>query len=198
MEKEILYFGYGANAHKDMIRALIGRAPKGFRAKLKNYGLFVQSWKDIPSSVREILGNVWGTNFNSYIAIPLKGATTWGTAWKITRTERNIIGEWEFHNKWFTPVNINIEDEKGKTFGAETEIILNFKPREPLVNKKSYPFFVTNKKEILKVARKVRKKFLESINKLKGVRETGVKKNERDIEKGISPSCCSFGLSFGF
>ena len=36
-EKEIIYFGYGGNANGDMMKALIGRIPKSFPAKLEDY-----------------------------------------------------------------------------------------------------------------------------------------------------------------
>ena len=158
-EKKIFYFGYGANAHKDMIKALLGRVPEGFKAKLENYGLFIQAWLDIPLEAKKILEKTWDESFSSYIAVPLKRATIWGTAWEITERERAIIGEWELHHKWYLPVHVTITNEEGKTFEAETEIIPRFYRKIPAIQDKEYPHFPNDKAKMLKLAREVRKKF---------------------------------------
>ena len=160
-EKTILYFGYGANAHKDMIKALVGRVPKGFKTKLENYGLFIQSWLDIPLEVKKILQESWDDKFSSYIAVPLKGAVVFGTAWEITEQERAIIGEWELHHKWYLPVKVKLINEKGKSFKAETEIIPRFYTKIPAIQEKEYLFFSNKKAKMLKLARKLRKRFLK-------------------------------------
>lgn len=160
-EKVVIYFGYGANAHRDMIKALVGRVPKGFKAKLKDYGLFIQSWLDIPLEAKQTLKEVWDDTFSSYIAVPLKGAVVWGTAWELTERERAIIGAWELHHKWYIPVKIKLADEKGKSFEAETEIIPRFYTKIPAIQEKEYPHFPNNKSKMLKLARKEREEFLK-------------------------------------
>ena len=163
-EKEVLYFGYGANAHKDMIKALVGRVPKGFKAKLEDYGLFLQSWLDIPLEAKKTLEEVWDEKFSSYIAVPLKKTEVWGTAWKITPRKRAVIGEWELHHKWYLPVKIKVLNEKGKVFEAETEIIPRFYTKIPAIQEKEYLHFPNDKIKMLKLARKVRKAFLNKSN----------------------------------
>jgi hypothetical protein len=37
----IRYFGYGANASPDMMKAIIGRKPSGFSAWLEGYELWI-------------------------------------------------------------------------------------------------------------------------------------------------------------
>ncbi|MEK6915665.1 MAG: gamma-glutamylcyclotransferase family protein [Nanoarchaeota archaeon] len=160
-EKNVMYFGYGANAHKDMIKALIGRTPKGFKAKLRDYGLFIQSWLDIPLEAKKTLEEAWDESFSSYIAVPLKGVVVWGTAWEITEKERAVIGEWELHHKWYLPVKIKIVDEKGKISEAETEIIPRFYTKVSAIQEKEYPHFPNDKAKMLKLARKLRKDFLK-------------------------------------
>lgn len=161
-EKEIIYFGYGANANKDMMKALIGRVPKSFSAKLEDYGLFVQSWNEIPFAARKFLKHSWDSSFQSYIAVPLKGNRIFGTAWKITQTEREMIGKWELHYHWYFPVEVKIKDEKGKTFKAKTEIIYKYKTNEKPIVTKDYPSFVAPKKKMLKLANEDREEFLEN------------------------------------
>lgn len=159
--RKIIYFGYGANSDLKMINALIGRIPFGFKAKLKDYCLFVQSLSEVPSEAKKILEKVWDENFKSYIAVPFNGKIVFGTAWEITQQERKIIGEWELHHKWYFPVNIKIIDENGNIFEAETEIIQKFSS-EKLIEGEHYPAFLNDKDKMLKLAKKIRKDFLEN------------------------------------
>lgn len=164
-EKKIIYFGYGANAHKDMIKALIGRAPSGFKAKLKNYSLYIQSWSSIPLEAKKILEVVWDKNFSSYIAIPKKNGVVWGTAWRMTKKEREIIGEWELHPKWFIPIKVKVIDEDGNAHEAETEIIPQSYTRKKAIIEKEYSYFPNNKRKMLKLAKEVRKEYLKKDKK---------------------------------
>jgi hypothetical protein len=160
--KKILYFGYGANAHKDMIKALVGRVPRGFKARLDNYGLFIQPWSKISSKAKKTLKNNWDKKFSSYIAVPLKGSLIWGTAWEITKEERAIIGKWELHYKWYFPRDIKIFDEKNRMFNAQTEIILKYSTKKSAIQDKAYPNFPNSKSKMLKLAREDRKEFLKN------------------------------------
>lgn len=159
-KRKVNYFGYGANAHKEMMKALIGREPEGYRCVLKEYGLFLQSWSEIPRKAREILKKSWNKDFSSYIVVPCKGVLTWGKVWKLTREERKIVGEWEIHNIWYTPIKVHVYNEKGKKVAAETEIIPIFKTTQKAIQTKRYKNFLNKKKKMLKLARDVRKRYL--------------------------------------
>lgn len=159
--QKILYFGYGANASKEMMRSLIGRVPNGFKAKLKDYGLFVQGWKEIPLIARNSLRKSWNSSFSSYVAVPLKNEVVHGIAWKIKKSERAVISSWELHGKWYKPIKVKIENSGGEFFDAQTEIIydFNFRGRE-IISGEDYTYFLNDKEKMLKLARKVRSEFL--------------------------------------
>lgn len=162
-DQEVLYFGYGANAHPEMIEALIGRTPEGFRAVLRGHGLFVQSWLEIPLKARALLEKNWDKNFRSYIVTPLKDAVTWGMAWKLTKQERAIVGEWEMHEIWFQPIKVEIFDEQGENYLAETEVIDDFKITGLPIQERDYENFPFQKEKMLEIARLVRKEFLSNL-----------------------------------
>lgn len=153
MIKKIIYFGYGANSSSEMIQAIIRRRPKGFPARLKNYSLYLQEWNKLSKEVKEELGKHWDFRFKTYIAVPSSLGICYGTGWFITPKERKMISKWEF---WYKPVKVKIENEKGKIFNAETEIIL--KKSKDKITKKNYKKFPNNKKKMLELAKKVASK----------------------------------------
>ncbi len=164
-EKEIFYFGYGANAFSDMMNAIIGRRPKGYPTKLENYALYVQQWNEIPQKAQNALKS-WGPEFSSYIAVPLKGAYLWGTCWSVTQAERDIVGDWEYHHIWYTPIKVKVLNKAGKKVLAQTEMIPKYTPKgqKPITSKR-YKAFVANKAKMLRVAVKSRKEYFARLKK---------------------------------
>lgn len=159
MVKKIYYFAYGANSYPEMIKSIIGRAPSGFKYELKGYRLGLQKWKDIPQKVKTILMRWWSKDFSSYSIMKSKEHSVIGRIWKITRKERELVGNWELHNIWYKPIKIKRKINK-RLIILETEMIskglLNHAK-----NNKPYYYFPVNKKQILHVAKKVRKDYLK-------------------------------------
>ncbi|MDP3728838.1 MAG: gamma-glutamylcyclotransferase family protein [bacterium] len=162
MEKKIFYFGYGANAYPEMIEALLGRKAKGKKAILKDYGLFLQSFSEVPSKAQSLLQKCgWGKTFLSYIITPCKGSVVHGTLWEMTSQERAIIGEWELHHFWYIPIKVRIDTKNKKGILVQTEIIPQYSTDKKPIIKEKYSSFPNAKTKMLHLARKVRKEFLE-------------------------------------
>ncbi|MEK6845878.1 MAG: gamma-glutamylcyclotransferase family protein [Nanoarchaeota archaeon] len=162
MTKKVLYFGYGANKNPEMIAAIIGRKPCGFPAKLFNYGLFIQSWKDIPVKARKILRETssFEEGFKSYCISPSKGKSTQGMVWTITRLERQLIGAWELHGVWYKPIVVDVTTLNGKIIkNVETEVIRSKEIKQFMLGNR-YKAFPNDQRIMLMEARKTREEFL--------------------------------------
>ena len=96
MEKKILYFGYGANSQREMMEAITGnRNLKGQPAILKGYTLCIQKLSQAPDSVKKILRESWGDNFETYIIKPDKNGEVAGTIWELSPQDREVVRDWE-------------------------------------------------------------------------------------------------------
>lgn len=150
-----LYFGYGANSSPLMMEAIIGRRPEGFKAKLMGYALYVQAWEEIPEAAKKILQPSWDKDFRSYIAVPEEGALTWGMAWYLTSEELPMVGNWELHGIWYTPIQVQIVDLSGRSFEGETEVILS--TNSPMrIDGETYPIFLNDQEQMIRVAEETR------------------------------------------
>ena len=158
--KEVFYFAYGSNPHTEMIKAIVGRKPEGFDYELKGYELCVQSWKDIPNESQKILKIWWDKSFKSYSLRKNTLKSVYGRIWKLTREERNLVGNWELHNIWYKPIKIK-RKINNKIAIIETEMIKN-NEMTPVINSQHYPNFLVDKNKILKVAKIVREAYLRS------------------------------------
>src|SRR3989344_9531308 len=156
MGKQINYFGYGANKTKDMIKSMIGRVPESNPAVLENFELCIQDFDEIKSpKVKKILKKVgWNSRFKTYCIRRAKGKKVYGTLWKTTKKEHELIDNWEIHKIWYTCTKIIVKS-KGKNFHALTEII-DDKKLKPSRFGKRYPAFLNNKARMLRIARQLR------------------------------------------
>lgn len=148
--KTIRYFGYGANASPDMIKAIIGRKPSGFVVRLEDFELWVQSWQDIPSSVRKILKNNWTLDFRTYCISPKRGKKVKGHVWLLTPEERQLVSKWEF---WYQPIKTKIKIQDGSSMTVETEIVKKSSLNKDELNGERYKFFLNNKRQMLNIAK---------------------------------------------
>ncbi len=158
------YFSYGASRSTEMIKAIIGRKPKGFDYELKGFELCLQTWSAIPKRVQLILKPSWGKDFKSYFIRRNHEKSVWGKVWIISTKEYKLIGNWELHNIWYKPIKMK-KKIKGRIITIHTEII-NDRKSKPVKDPKNYPSFPVSKKKIVSVAKKVRKEY-PYVNKLK-------------------------------
>lgn len=143
----INYFGYGANSTLEMMSAIIGRAPEGKPAVLKDYELCVQTWDELPEYVREKFKDAYESGFQTYCIRPKNGSSVSGTLWTVTEEERKRVSNWEF---WFERVQVRIQSENSE-ITAETEI-LNDQNIKIVIKDKIYNPFIINKEILLKHA----------------------------------------------
>lgn len=133
MTKKVLYFGYGANRDARMIAAILGKPAEqlaGRPAVLQDYQLGIQGLDQIPDTIminapepispRQILRNVWGDGFESYVIEYRPGSKVTGTIWELTPEERERVRDWELLDYgWY-------EDCEGKAIaedGSEIDVI---------------------------------------------------------------------------
>ena len=127
---KVLYFAYGANRDVRMIAAITGVPAEelvGHPAILQDYQLGIQGLEQIPDtvppnspadiSVREILRNGWGDEFESYVIEYKPGQKVLGTIWELTPEQRERVREWELLDYgWY-------EDCEGKAITADGDEI---------------------------------------------------------------------------
>jgi len=162
METEVMYFGYGANRSSYMMKAIIGRNPIGFPAKLEDYELCIQTWDEIPEKVRKVFRypELLNRDFKSYCIRPAGGKMIVGRVWSLTRLERELVDNWELNGLWYEPIRVHVFSYDGQIIEAETEMINNPSTKQ-VVNGRSYQTFLNRKEVMWKVARKVREAYLQ-------------------------------------
>ncbi len=160
MEKKVLYFSYGTLSSSEMMKAIIGRKPKGIRAKLDNYELCVQKWKEIPSSAKRILRENWDSKFLSYFIRPEKGKTIFGKVWYLTKQEKKLVENWELIGLWYHSIKVRVRDYRGHVIKAESYMI-DDKNIKHVVKGRNYRLFLNERIKMLKVAAKARENMLK-------------------------------------
>lgn len=98
----VLYFGFGSNAHPDMIEAICGNLPElvAANAELHDHQLAIQHLTEIPDrggdyNARAILNNVWDDTFRTWITQLHPGSTVPGVIWRLTPTQDAALRDWE-------------------------------------------------------------------------------------------------------
>jgi len=178
MNKQLLnYFGYGTNRTLDMMAAIIGRKEiEGIYGKLLGFELCIQKIDDIPdkilqtapfpSSPRKIISECFNNDFELYIIRPREKAITYGIIWKITQQEYELVRDWELLEFGMQEdVKAVAIDAKGKIINVITHGSLSSKmPMDRVVEGNDYEDYLVPKKDILEVAEKSRKEYLERIS----------------------------------
>lgn len=175
MESEMIqYFGYGTNRNYDMMVHMVGRESiEGIPAKMPGYELCIQKLNDIsnevmkdapaPQSPREIVRGAFNEDFELYIIRPNADTETYGTIWYLTPNELKLVHEWELLEFGMQEVIKGMAiGENGQMFSVDTHGTLN--PNAPIdrvIEGKDYDDYIISKDEILKVADRVRKEYLE-------------------------------------
>lgn len=161
--KKILYFCYGASRSPNMMKAIIGRRPRGFKYELNGYELCLQYWNEIPKKVKNILSRHWDKSFRSYSIKQSPRKSVWGVVWIISKEEYALAGNWELRGMWYKKVRLKRKiHSKNKIILTE---MVNPKGLKPVKESKNYTDFPVSKKKIISVANKVRKEFLSMNSK---------------------------------
>ena len=165
MEKKILYFGYGANSQREMMEAITGnRSLKGRPGILKGYTLCVQKLSQAPDSVRKILLDSWGDNFETYIIKPDKNGEVTGTIWELFPQDRELVRDWELVDfGWYKDMKGKAETVDGQIFDVQTEGFREGQEVDREVDGKNYKPFLNSLEDFQRVAEKSRKEYLERI-----------------------------------
>lgn len=164
MKNDILYFGYGANMDKGMIKAITGQKNlNGIPAILYGYKLGVQKIDQIPSVPQKSLRGNWGDNFRSYVIFQDNDSKVKGVVWKLTETSRRLVRIWEHvdhevgkEQSWYTQISLPVIEtvDGNKIHGAETEIITEDQEVDEsvIVNGLDYPPYLMKPDNMFKIA----------------------------------------------
>jgi hypothetical protein len=160
--------------------AMVGRKRiSGLPAKLLGYALCIQKINDIsakvlktapsPRSPREILTTCFDKKFELYIIKPKAHAVTYGTLWKLTPKEIDLVKDWEMLAFGMQEdINGVVIDHKGKKILAYTHGSLSTRLSiNRIVEGDDYEIYLVPKKKILGVAVVSRKEYLEGLRKKK-------------------------------
>ncbi len=160
MVDEVQYFGYGANRDPEMIKAIIGRLPIGYPAKFYGFELCVQTWKEMPQNVRDILTSSWDPSFRTYCARATNNSSLYikGTVWELTREERRIIDSWELTGIWYKMYVMQYQKTSNHLTQVEIQVINDPGIKQVKIGHR-YKTFLNNKEKMLQVAHKNRKWF---------------------------------------
>lgn len=161
-EEKVLYFGYGANRNPDMMKAIIGRRPKGTAVFLRGFELCVQNWNEIPAHIRKRLSPAWSDSFKTYFIRPnyKYKSKVKGIIWDITRKERHLIDNWEYTGDWYKVFIMELKD----TEQLEIQVI----PETNMgtaINGCIYKSFLNPPAKMFRVADRVRRNYINNLER---------------------------------
>lgn len=170
MEKKILYFGYGANSQREMMEAITGnRNLKGQPGILRGYTLCVQKLSQVPDSVKKILLESWGDNFETYIIKPDKNGEVAGTIWELSPQDRELVRDWELIDfGWYKDMEGKAVIRDGKEVDVQTEGLREGHIVDREVRGKYYPPFLNKLEDFQRVAEQSRKEYVTRLQTREG------------------------------
>ena len=130
---KILFFGYGANRDKkrlgDILRVsgLSGDDLKlegGFGARVDGMVLAIQTFQQIPQTLRDRLIKVWGGSFRAYTLKPGNGQVA-GILWGLNEKQFEALKAWEHDDVWREFVEVEITTTDQHKLKAFTEKAIN-------------------------------------------------------------------------
>lgn len=145
-----MYFGFGANAHPEMMEALLDRTPIGTPAILRDHKLVIEHFEHMPAHAKEVIrqGGLYSDadleNFVSYAIHPSSGEEVRGMAWQI-----GAAGEVAL-----TGVQTEILDSDGTNYEQLRDV-----PRD--VQESFIGHFPVAKERLLEAAKAVRRLFIK-------------------------------------
>ncbi len=169
----LLYFGFGTNKDLAMMEHMVGRKKiEGTPGVLIGYDVCIQRTDqfrtEIPpttpfqASPRDLIMRSWGPDFEMYVSKPNPNGRAYGTIWRITPEELELVREWELvdygaqEDAW----GIAIDETK-----VEYKVITQSFMRPPIdidrvVEGKDYPAYIWPKDLMLKRADELREQYL--------------------------------------
>lgn len=154
-----LYFGFGANAHPDMIRAITGKGALSVSASIHDFALCIESLRSMAPATQAVLRNHWDSTFVSYGIIRKPGASVHGRLWLLTNAQREAIRAWELVGVWSHNVKLQVRTSIlgfPILVSGETEELRVDESLVTTVPGNHYKPFIVPKKRILSVATLVR------------------------------------------
>lgn len=167
------YFGFGTNRDLDMMAHMIGREEiEGEPGRLMGYEVCIQradqfrteiaDTSPIPVSPKDIILRSWGPKFEMYVSRPNPDGIAYGTIWKITPEELELVREWELVDYGAQ------EDAKGMAINSQGQMIevitqSFLKPAEidRVVTGDDYDPYIWSKEAMLKRADELRLQYLK-------------------------------------
>ncbi len=153
-----LYFGFGANSHPDMIRAITGQGALSFPATITGFALCIESFQYITKVAQNILRNHWDESFVSYGIVKRSKASVSGRLWLLTNAQREAIRNWEIIGVWSHECSVQATISLlglPISIPAESEELLG--NHVTIVPGDHYEPFIVPKEKILAVATDVRR-----------------------------------------
>jgi len=161
MTDEVQYFGYGANRHPTMMKAIIGRVPEGYPATISGFELCIQNLGQMPPDVQKILSPPWDETFRSYILRPASSyhpKPIRGMVWKLTPEERKLIDFWEMTGIWYKKFVLAYQ-KPDENVQIEIQIV-DDQPVAEVLHHRKYKSYLNNKRKMWNVAMKLRERYL--------------------------------------
>lgn len=109
-------------------------------AILEGYSLYFQTLKQIPEPPRELLREVYGSEFKAYTS-KKENSLIQGILWEIDTEDFNKLKEWEFIGIWREFVEVTITTSENLTLKAITDKTPESHPVEDRVDGLNYNEF---------------------------------------------------------
>lgn len=179
MDKNIYYFGFGTNKDKDMMAYMVGNKNlEGEHGRLIGFELCIQKpyqfRTEIPItsplyqdqiSPRDIITDAWGPDFEMFVSRKNSTGVIFGTIWKLTPEEFELVSEWEMvpYGCQENVKGIAVTDD-GKLIEVWTQSFANPPEAEVerIITGNDYEPYIADKKEMLEVAEKCRLEYLKN------------------------------------
>jgi hypothetical protein len=180
-KETVAYFGFGTNRDLSMMQHMIGRKKiRGQHGQLPGYEITIQRadqfrTQKLPTSPlpnkspRDLIMNTWGPGFEMYTSRPNPTGVAYGTIWYVTHEELELVREWEIvdYGCQEDAYGVAITDE-GEKVEVITQSFLRPAEIDRVVVGDDYEPYIWDKREMLKMADKLRLEYLE--RKRKGLK----------------------------
>lgn len=132
-----LIFVFGTLFDQRVIKKLLGKEPKSFLARLKNFSVYKGTKNHLSRELKDFFSQS-GYDLNKFFFLfakpdNSKGAVIEGKVYEVSPLEEKILDTWEHYPQWYDKIKGAAEDDKGKehevyvyTIDKEGEKLDNF------------------------------------------------------------------------